>query len=202
MMWISVVSFQTSINRICFGRTLFWMVETRFLGTIMKIPGIKFACAIPPRIVTHQRPGTISQPNVDKDYHLFQRYERAIAIGGDLYESYSSRDFYKHVPPYLIHSYENMVDPLPGNPQQLHHSRDSKFAEFCAQRCVTHRSVGFSYTKTSMRGEEINFVCRMRSKSIRLRKTPPIHKCSFLNPLQGNVAGFTNGIGNQRSISP
>ena len=66
-----------------------------------------------------------------------------------------------------------MVDPLPGNPQQLHHSRDSKFAEFCAQRCVANdRCVGFSYTKTSMRGEEINFVCRMRSKSIRLRKTP------------------------------
>ena len=117
--------------------------------------------------------GTISAASMSTRLSLFQRYERAIAIGGDLYESYSSRDFYKHVPPYLIHSYENMVDPLPGNPQQLHHSRDSKFAEFCAQRCVANdRCVGFSYTKTSMRGEEINFVCRMRSKSIRLRKTP------------------------------
>ena len=110
--------------------------------------------------------------DIDKDYNLFQRYYRAIAIGGDLYESYSSRDFYKHVPPYLIHSYENMVDPLPGNWQQLHHAKDSKFAEFCAQRCLANdRCVGFSYTKTSMSGEEINFVCRMRSKSIRLRKT-------------------------------
>ena len=54
-----VESFQTSINRTCSGRTLFWMVEARFLGTIMKIPGIKFACAIPPRIVTHQPRGTI-----------------------------------------------------------------------------------------------------------------------------------------------